>query len=528
MPEPVAPYFDTPERAERAALIAHLINNTDLVPGVRGPAGAGKTRFAAYLVDALSAFGRPVLVDAGAAVDLPGDIAHAVGVTDASWPAGVVDAVDDQGLIIIVDQADQLGEAQCLALSEIHEFGARLVFLHRDDASAPTGDWTVQAVDLPPFTEAQAREFLLASGYVAAPPWTDQQWHQAWAQTGGQPGSLLALAATGGPRPSAAANAWKWALGGGAALLVVLVLSQQERINGWFAPPAPLPAPTAATDAPDEDVADSAANSIPIPPLPASAPEDKSPKGAAEPSPRAAVSQPPAESPAIDSPETADGSKAAQALPDSAIDPMASIARPLPPDAVIDRPSGVLGGSLEPPVESEQPPLPTPAPVVMPEPEAPAENAAVPPAPVKPIPPPASAPEAVVRPVPAKPAPLQSPGVAEPDRVRSPKPARPPVVKAPSGARDMAWLRSRNAGHYTLQLLGARDRTAIDAYVRRHGLNGNYVVFTRDLGGKPWYSLIYGDYPSRDAAVKAQAALPAGVRKKDVWPRTFASVWAQL
>jgi DamX protein len=105
---------------------------------------------------------------------------------------------------------------------------------------------------------------------------------------------------------------------------------------------------------------------------------------------------------------------------------------------------------------------------------------------------------------------------------------RPPLATAPAMTDDLAWLRSRQPSHFTLQLLGVRERAAIDQFIRVHRLKGKYAVFARDLNGKPWYSLVYGDYPDRDAALRGRAALPASLRGASVWPRTFASVWEQL
>ncbi|MDJ0741536.1 MAG: SPOR domain-containing protein, partial [Gammaproteobacteria bacterium] len=88
----------------------------------------------------------------------------------------------------------------------------------------------------------------------------------------------------------------------------------------------------------------------------------------------------------------------------------------------------------------------------------------------------------------------------------------------------LAWVRARAPGRYTLQLVGARDRAAVDAFVRVHRVAQPYAIFERQLNGRPWYSLVAGDYPSRDAAVAARGRLPKALARSDIWPRTFASV----
>ena len=105
----------------------------------------------------------------------------------------------------------------------------------------------------------------------------------------------------------------------------------------------------------------------------------------------------------------------------------------------------------------------------------------------------------------------------------------PPIVEVASpetepGSDDGDWLKTRKPGNYTLHLVGARDRAAIEKFIRTHRLARPYAVFSRDLDGRPWYSLVAGDYPNRDAAVAARARLPAAVQTAGVWPRTFASI----
>jgi septal ring-binding cell division protein DamX len=100
------------------------------------------------------------------------------------------------------------------------------------------------------------------------------------------------------------------------------------------------------------------------------------------------------------------------------------------------------------------------------------------------------------------------------------KPRQPPAVSA------SAWLNSREAGRYTLQLVGATDRTSIEKFVENHNISPPFAIFERQLNGRPWYSLIAGDYPDRAAAVAAREHLPASLKNTGIWPRTFASVQA--
>jgi len=106
------------------------------------------------------------------------------------------------------------------------------------------------------------------------------------------------------------------------------------------------------------------------------------------------------------------------------------------------------------------------------------------------------------------------------------------VVKAPTVATGSQagpgggeqWLKSREPGRYTLQLVGSRNRASVEKFVRDFRIEAPFAIFKRDLKGRPWYSLIAGDYPDRDAAIAARGRLPERLGRSGVWPRTFESV----
>jgi DamX protein len=127
------------------------------------------------------------------------------------------------------------------------------------------------------------------------------------------------------------------------------------------------------------------------------------------------------------------------------------------------------------------------------------------------------------RSVPVAPAEDGSPAPVE-DRTplaAAPQPTRPAAAPPRTGE---SWLNSRAPNRYTLQLVGTRNRAAIDKFVQDHGISAPFAVFERQLNGAPWFSLVAGDYPNRDAAVAARARLPAALAGAGVWPRTFESI----
>lgn len=93
-----------------------------------------------------------------------------------------------------------------------------------------------------------------------------------------------------------------------------------------------------------------------------------------------------------------------------------------------------------------------------------------------------------------------------------------------SGERGDEWLRSRPSQHFTLQLVGARDRGSVEKFVKVNRISPPYAIFRRTLDGADWFSLIAGEYPDRDAAIAARGQLPEALQATGVWPRTFESV----
>lgn len=129
------------------------------------------------------------------------------------------------------------------------------------------------------------------------------------------------------------------------------------------------------------------------------------------------------------------------------------------------------------------------------------------------------------------PAPKAEPAL-EPAEATAPEVEEPlsdpaPPVDAPVG-QGMDWLRAQPAGRYTLQLLVSRSEDAVRAFVAQYGLEGELAWYHRVQKGEDRYTLLFGSYPSLAAAQAAITGLPARVQRDKPWPRSFASVQAQL
>jgi len=552
-------YFDTPARAERLQLLLHLVRNAGEVVYLRGPAGAGKTRFANRMLEALGDDAAVVWLNAGIDQDLVGSSIDQLGLDAGEltqWPDGVLAELGEQELLVVVDDADSLGLDAIESLATLHVRGGHLLLIGQGGLAQTKGDWDVQFVDLPPFDPEQATAFLRSNAGSEAPGISDDLAAALHRAAKGLPGPLLealneVMARAGRrskvrPRPGlpgksrSASKAW---LAGGVVVAALLgVLAFQDQINALFEPAA---------------VPDRRAVDIVSPPGPAAEIERAAePRDGAD---RPADDRAPARLPEIALPEL---SRVPPSLPT-----VATLAAPVEVDAgntvapsPVDAPLAVRDDLLDavmqdaltaaeaPSAEAESARLPAavgepgpaspsdhpvqaphtaPANAVAPAPEA----AVVPPLPV--APPAAASPQMrhaapVEERVSAAPAKLAPPAAAT--RAVPPKPIVPPAEAVPGGTvgGGSDWLNSRSKGRYTLQLVGSRNRASVEKFVRDHKIAQPYAIFERKLDGRPWYSLVAGDYPDRDSAAAARERLPESLARSGVWPRTFESIMESL
>lgn len=512
------PYFDTAERSERAQLLVHLIHNTPEFIYLRGPHGAGKTRFVQQLVEQLESEYDVLwyeLEQGGAIQDLlPGGALPA-------GPEGELDLISqpdlDRATLLIIDEADTLGPPEIqdlLALQDRHE---HVLLLGTGGPAMALGGLRLQFVDLPPFTEAQTRAFIRTQGKLGEGSLDEPMVSTLHRAAQGQPGPLLDALdslpdAQPGKKSPRRGLAWQWpALALSLLSVLVLVLVFQDRINSWFVPaqshdPEPSLAETVeGVDSAGPDVDDGFNGSLPPdaslpgPWAEGSLPfaDDIGPDPIPEPEERA---EPVSEAMAKeDEPKPEIGSQSEGGVEEEA-DPIL--------DAVIDAAISAAEQAPEMPFEAspvvrEQPLLEPEISDLEPEPE---------PEPLQ---------EPVVSVV-SPPTLSQSIGPPPDKEVQALVVPRPKIIRDEGGD----WLRQQPAAHYTLQLVGSRDRTAIDRFIEKHEISRPYAVFSRDLGGSPWFSLVSGSYPNREAAITARQRLPAGL--DGVWPRTFGSVQSQL
>ncbi|NOY74148.1 MAG: AAA family ATPase [Gammaproteobacteria bacterium] len=95
-------------------------------------------------------------------------------------------------------------------------------------------------------------------------------------------------------------------------------------------------------------------------------------------------------------------------------------------------------------------------------------------------------------------------------------------------AQDNTWLMTRNAKHYTLQLMAMRKEDSVLSQLKKIDDKSRYAIFTTQRKGRSLHILLYGDFTSAKEAALAQQELPAPLRKNKPWIRTFSGMQTEL
>jgi len=96
-------------------------------------------------------------------------------------------------------------------------------------------------------------------------------------------------------------------------------------------------------------------------------------------------------------------------------------------------------------------------------------------------------------------------------------------------AKGLAWIEGQKRNHYTIQLARSKDAASILKLAASEPLEQVIVQFkSKDKKGEEWINLIYGSFPSYQAAEKTRKTLPASFREWSPWLRRFGEINAIL
>jgi len=102
-------------------------------------------------------------------------------------------------------------------------------------------------------------------------------------------------------------------------------------------------------------------------------------------------------------------------------------------------------------------------------------------------------------------------------------------LMAPSKSiRDTSWLMTQGPELFTIQVLGTENEALLRQQIKNGGLTNKVAYYKKSRDGIAWYSLVYGSYSSRDAAVSASKSLPSSLRKNKPWIRKIGDIQASL
>ncbi len=82
--------------------------------------------------------------------------------------------------------------------------------------------------------------------------------------------------------------------------------------------------------------------------------------------------------------------------------------------------------------------------------------------------------------------------------------------------------------HYSLQVLGARLETTIEAFIGSRNIMQPHYIIQLERGGEPWHILLVGDYASSSDARDAISSLPMALHNLQPWARPVVKIQQQI
>jgi DamX protein len=537
--------FLTPESEARLDLIKHLIENSELVPLVRGMPGIGKSLLASRL-QATASNNWVVCHFAADSMMQPerllAYIARCNGLTDfkdenIQLLVDHFEMLRKRGAIpvLLIDDAQELPPTSLITLLRLYErqvAGAPLVSLvlfanEQIDMLLSTpqlqimSPQAIQVIDLPALTREEADAYmhylLRIEGldqHLALP---ESRMNRLYRETRGAPGPLAtaifdAVGESSGKRERAASligQSWLWIVAP-LGLGVILLLLFQGPVNRLFSPEIP----PAGEQVVDSDLQRPVELPDKMTEIQSEPPEPDASKSAMqsdfesqiEPSVPAIAEQkhPPADQGV---PTTSEASMVVAETPSESEEAVSAERPTTAPDSDASAAANDALPSADADIGIIEPPQMQKAPVE--------EVTAEPPVEV------ADAPKAEQADVPT----------AEPVDVPKAKPVDVPKVEQVDTQtaeskllKSVEWLSKQPPGSYTVQLLAVENIESLQPVIDRYALHDEAFSVRTERQGRTWYPLLWGTFPNRASALNAIKRLAPGLRKGGAWARTISSL----
>ena len=104
----------------------------------------------------------------------------------------------------------------------------------------------------------------------------------------------------------------------------------------------------------------------------------------------------------------------------------------------------------------------------------------------------------------------------------------PLVTSTTKQPYSFAALLKLPSDRYSLQILGARLETTIEAFVKGRKFTQPHYILQLERGGKPWFMLLVGNYASSKDARSAISLLPAALQNQKPWARPVSKIQQQI
>ena len=514
-------YFLTPDLSQRLDLVSHLLANTDLIPFIYASEGSGKTRLARYFADILSAQYTVSLIsgDSVSSInDLKKLLAEVLGLAEGSEISEALLeeqlcqlAERNKSFLLLLDDADQLA-ADCLAW--ITDFfndqksacnSKCVIFSAVDVLALPLAPLSlgqlkerIQILDIPNFTLEQTREFVNFIRNQGEAPFSDAQYFSLQKETEGIPGKVLwqvqFIQLQLRERSTETSKSEPWL-----KPLVVLatigflsiagaVIYYQDEINLYIA------------DEEDEPVENVELKTLVIPT------QEKMPLVMIE---EEVIN------------EQIDTLVKDESIDDSFLATESDAVETKKEDEEFSQNIQNIEHILpvKDAIESVVPPKPEEIEL-----EATFEIEKV------------IAKEAIVEKKQSPESPVSigpSKKVEIEDKILSQKnltvvAEEKVVIEKPKKQTLMDKLVAAAKGSYTLQLLAVSEKEGLIKFINRHKIQDETYILETDRKGKPWFALLYGVYPTKEAAVVARSKLPKSYKSSSAWPRPVEPIQKSL
>ncbi|MEZ5490356.1 MAG: AAA family ATPase [Gammaproteobacteria bacterium] len=103
-----------------------------------------------------------------------------------------------------------------------------------------------------------------------------------------------------------------------------------------------------------------------------------------------------------------------------------------------------------------------------------------------------------------------------------------PAGGPPANTVGQQSLLAQPADSYTLQLLGSHSESNVKNFIASQPDPAAMRYFASRYQDKPWFVVVYGNFPTQDAARDAIDRLPSGLQELKPWARNLADIQADI